>query len=235
MRKFIIYFLLCVMIVFSLEKGTGGGRKQIKSNSRRKIFSCHPDNNYFSHGFKEPAFAAENKQVLLRWKVPGGRAIGFKTSMAPNRVDEQFLKFNYKDLQKGTKVASGLFNELAKLRLPAKYPMVTIVKPDLEKNFDVEIIQYEEQPATKPGTKPEDSKSKPKVELQLSGKISNSGKIITFYMQPRQKNILALFFQLPEKPVKVGDTWPVKTNFISIGAGFICEEAEKSNRVAITN
>lgn len=69
----------------------------------------------------------------------------------------------------------------------------------------------------------------------LRGVIYDSGDIQSFYVQNNQKNLIALFFQLPDKPVKVGDSWSMNTNLISMDQNFVCDSSYKKNQATLVN
>lgn len=68
----------------------------------------------------------------------------------------------------------------------------------------------------------------------LRGALTEDGAIKSFYIAGGQLNILALFFQLPAKPVKLGDQWQLDTHFISTDQNFKCDSSYRSNVVKVT-
>lgn len=71
--------------------------------------------------------------------------------------------------------------------------------------------------------------------VQLRAEIDDAGAITSFYLEQRQKNFVAMFFELPKKSVKPGDTWSLDINFVAMGAGFICEKAARTNQVKLVS
>jgi hypothetical protein len=69
--------------------------------------------------------------------------------------------------------------------------------------------------------------------VQLRAEIDESGTVTSFYLDQKQKNLVALCFELPQGPVKPGDTWPLHINLIMMGNGFAAKEANRSNRVKL--
>ena len=69
----------------------------------------------------------------------------------------------------------------------------------------------------------------------LHGEISEEGIIKSFYLANKQKNLVALFFQLPGRPVKVGDEWPLDIQLLSTDQGFICDSSYRKNVVRVVN
>lgn len=67
----------------------------------------------------------------------------------------------------------------------------------------------------------------------LQSTINHTGKNMGFYLGKGQKILVNLAYQLPPKPVKIGDTWSIDAECISI-AGQEVIEASKINRVEFT-
>lgn len=52
----------------------------------------------------------------------------------------------------------------------------------------------------------------------LTGAVYADGGLQSFYLPSGQKNILALFFELPKQAVRVGDTWDLDVQLLSTNA-----------------
>ena len=70
---------------------------------------------------------------------------------------------------------------------------------------------------------------------QLQGLINTSGTILSFYLPQRQKNLLALMFELPKGPVKPGDTWDINFMCLELGVGFTEDFADRVNIVRLAD
>ena len=57
----------------------------------------------------------------------------------------------------------------------------------------------------------------------------------SFWVKSSQKNLIAIFFQLPAKPVKIGDKWSLDINLIANDQNFECDSAYKINEVTLTD
>ncbi|HEX9952013.1 MAG TPA: hypothetical protein VGB53_09615, partial [Rubricoccaceae bacterium] len=69
---------------------------------------------------------------------------------------------------------------------------------------------------------------------QLRGQITTAGEVTSFWLPQEQKNILALFFELPEDSVSIGDVWELSgTSLLSLRGPFNVEEASRSNEVRL--
>jgi hypothetical protein len=69
--------------------------------------------------------------------------------------------------------------------------------------------------------------------VQIRADVNNKGEIKSFWLERKQANMVALMFQLPPKPVKAGDSWPVDVNLISFDGNFICSYQDKKNLVTL--
>jgi hypothetical protein len=69
--------------------------------------------------------------------------------------------------------------------------------------------------------------------IQFRGYLSKEGSIYSYYLKNQQKNILAIFFQLPEQKVKVGDSWTIDSQWFSNDQTFKCDKAERVNEVKL--
>jgi hypothetical protein len=69
--------------------------------------------------------------------------------------------------------------------------------------------------------------------VMLRGSVYEDGTIASFYTVNAQKNLLAMFFELPGKTVKVGDTWPLSVQLISMDQSFICDSSYRKNMIKV--
>lgn len=69
--------------------------------------------------------------------------------------------------------------------------------------------------------------------IQFKAFLNENGGIYSFYLQTRQKNILGLYFQLPENKVKIGDSWPLDLQMLSMDYQFNCDSANNINKVTL--
>jgi hypothetical protein len=69
----------------------------------------------------------------------------------------------------------------------------------------------------------------------LRGSVYETGAIHSFWVKSAQKNLIALFFELPTKPVKVGDKWSLDISLISNDQNFACDTSYKINEVSLVD
>jgi hypothetical protein len=70
--------------------------------------------------------------------------------------------------------------------------------------------------------------------IQLRGELTSEGEIASFWLEQKQLNLLSMLFEMPIGPVNVGDTWELEVRCISMGNGFIVENASRTNLVEFT-
>ncbi len=69
---------------------------------------------------------------------------------------------------------------------------------------------------------------------QLKGSIYDNGSLHSFWLNNAQRNLISLFFELPDKEIKKGDVWSLKgLNYIQYGNTFNCNKAKKVNEVKL--
>ena len=69
--------------------------------------------------------------------------------------------------------------------------------------------------------------------VQIRADVNNRGEMLSFWLDKKQANVITLMFQLPPKPVKVGDSWSVDTNLILLDGNFICSSQYKNNSITL--
>ncbi len=211
--------------------------------------------------FSGTVYSQSNNTVLMKWKLKPGETISYKayikldTAASDKTPFANFFKgfgldsvSNAKNEKskagKGKGRASnkegmegfrGMMQQLQKLE-PEYY--VTHLKETKAGIIDVDMTPYKPQTAVDSAKKKEgflQMMSAMSSGPMLEGAIREDGSVYSFYLGSEQKNILALFFQLPTKPVKLNDTLEIATNFINVGRGFKCDDFYKKNKVWIAD
>ncbi|KGO92350.1 hypothetical protein [Flavobacterium subsaxonicum] len=67
----------------------------------------------------------------------------------------------------------------------------------------------------------------------LRGRISKGGEILSTYYKNGQVNLIAVLFELPNKPVKIGEFWKLNVHFIEMDQNFVADSAYSYNKVFI--
>ncbi len=177
------------------------------------------------------------EKVNLNWKIAPGDTLSYLTIM--EEIDSSMVEFNLEKLLANNdqlEEAQTLLKEINKcfkniyyhtsLIGGEKYYVVDIVMQiKAEESFDEYNIETLNMV---------DMKNSLVDDFALRGSVYKTGKIHSFWIEQNQKNIIALFFELPENKVRIGDSWPLEINCISAYAqNFICDSAARVNKVTL--
>ena len=72
-------------------------------------------------------------------------------------------------------------------------------------------------------------------QVLLEGTVYDKGAIHSFYLPISTKNDLALFFELPTKRLKIGDTWALNVQFSNVNGEFTCDSFFRKNQVQLVD
>ena len=162
---------------------------------------------------------AQDQPVLLRWQVPSDSALAFRTVMRAAEPDS----------------STGLASLIPSVE---RADMTSVLRGRPDGQIDVELIQGEVEFADDSTAALFEALRGLQEALggtQLRGRITPSGAITSFWLPVDQKSLLALFFELPEDSVSVGDVWELRgTNLLSLRGPFQVEEANRSNEVRLS-
>ncbi len=180
----------------------------------------------------------------LNWKIEDGQPIAYKTAMEVSITESSIdfgQVFNFGQLAEGDEAPPSPFEELFEdmEACEQNYSMVSILEKNPTGNISIEMFLDN---VDCPEQAPDNSFAQGFGQLlsgmqgtaQLRGEISPEGEITSFYVAQQQKNLLALFFELPTKPVEVGDTWQIDLTCILLNsAQFIVENSDRVNEVKL--
>ncbi len=125
-------------------------------------------------------------------------------------------------------------------KLPSGFALTTVLQPAEQGRLSVKMAAGDIQ---MPAGGDDDAKSKELEEklkkmlsgVQLRAEITDSGAVASWWTEQKQANLVALFLELPDRPVKPGDTWSIGVRFLSMGNGFVCKKANRVNRVHLAS
>lgn len=180
--------------------------------------------------------------VDLNWKLPDTDSLKYQTVMTP--IGESSFKMNFGELfdkitdKENTEMENFGKTFFKKLKdFNNNTNLITILTKS--ENFDdvinIEMIAEEKE---KSNDDDKDSMSQMMHSIlkgtMLRGSVYSNGSLHSFWMKSRQKNLLSLFFELPNKSIKKGDSWTLhNVNFIGNDQNFICKECEKKNTITL--
>lgn len=177
--------------------------------------------------------------VLLQWKIKPGDSLLYLTRMNDLdsvRVGDSIVKKNNTPYQKYMDTSSSDIIRKMREIVSAKddFQYRSKLTNTGKNNIDVEMCYW--KPADSAAiTKPLTMDYFPKLSgfVSLRGSVSEKGKVTSFYVKNSQRNIIALFFELPGKPVKPGDSWPLDVQFITTDYTFKCDSSFRKNSVTL--
>lgn len=168
-----------------------------------------------------------NSRYLLKWKLQYGEFIGYRSSVELIEQSEVAINFDLKEdvpFDEINKILEQYQTEFDKTKYNTTLNKV--------KSGDIEIKMFSEDFKDKPGSFLQGFNPENLMKgVVLRGLISELGKITSFYLQNNQKNLIALFFELPGYRVNIGDKWELDVNFLQFDQTFICENFERNNEV----
>ena len=188
------------------------------------------------------ASGQNGKTVSLRWKLQPNESLSFKTvmlnidtararefSLNTDRLSRMFSDSTNNKIPEIQKFFSGINTSFSKADFNTK---LTENKHGI---IDIEMDKKEEEnPANKKDTGniitgfPKMMK-KMAGNVMLRGALNKDGSVQSFYVKNDQKNLIAIFFELPPNDIKIGDTWKLTVNLISLDQNFTCDTSFRKN------
>lgn len=178
------------------------------------------------------------QKVNLHWKLDDNETIVYKTFM--NEIDTSSFDFNLGDI----------FNEMDdSISSEAKKKLKNI--QDSFRNIELvstlssekEVVKIEMKTVNQEKVKKK-KKNEDEIDVQellsslndgivLRGSVYKTGGIESFWIKSQQKNLIAIFFELPKGDIEIGDTWGIEVNLIGNDQNFDCDSAYRKNEVAL--
>ncbi len=172
------------------------------------------------------AKAQQNKTVSLKWKI--NDTLTYKTVMKEIVVEQE----QEQDEEEKDSISDGfkdLFKQMQQSAGNLKYE--TKLYPDNKGNVD--IAMFLKQDKTDTTDNMFSGMAKMNGNVVLRGKVSSAGELLSFYYKSSQNNLISILFELPNKPIKVGDKWKLKVDMISMDQNFVADTLFKKNEVRL--
>jgi len=188
--------------------------------------------------------------VLMKWKLKPGETIKYKTfidekdSAGSQKISMPFPGKLFGDSTRAdsiTNMMAEFFKQMSKVTDHMGY--ITTLSETKKDLIDVEMAMVDS------GVKDivvdtiklgEAAKgigammSKMRGGVTLRGSIHEDGTIASFYTKGGQRNLLAGFFELPGRPVRIGDSWSIDIHYISMDQSFKCDSSFRKNNVVVS-
>jgi hypothetical protein len=189
--------------------------------------------------FSQPA-----NTYFLRWKLKPNEVLSYDTHM------EEIDTLNHKDFSvigmekviTGDTIAA-ISEEMKQLNKEmVKADIITSLKENKEHIIDIEMFfkkAVEHTPLTdtiasaRALNEFQSMVKNANGGVVLRGSIYEDGTIKSFYTKNDQKNLIAVFFELPGKSIKTGDSWPLDVHLISMDESFVCDTSFRKNNVKV--
>jgi ABC-type uncharacterized transport system permease subunit len=189
----------------------------------------------------------EKQKVDLNWKIGKQENISYLTVISD--IDTSSIEMNFGNFfksmsdstDKGIAEAKDLFKKLNQ-----SFKNIDLVTTLTNKGKGVIDIIMTTRPKEEVKKIKNDSINSNETEIlkmmqamnqgvMLRGSVYTTGGIHSFWVKSDQKNLISLFFELPTKPVQVGDTWVLDINLITNDQNFDCDTSYKLNKVKLTD
>ncbi len=197
------------------------------------------------------ASCAAQKNNVLSWPVDAGKVTTYQgiigkfpsgASLSTNAAElSQHIVANSKSHDKTISDIPSLYfevvDELVAIPLPGDMPLVATITSNSANDLEVKLVGAPALLDVEPQT--EQAVAKLKIReakagtIQLLAHMDSRGNVLSSYHFQKQKNLVSLFFQLPNKPVKVGDTWDIPVQFIELGNGYVVDETQNFKRAIL--
>lgn len=192
-------------------------------------------------------FGQRNQTVDLKWKIGENEKLNYATVMSDidtSTIEMDFSRL-FKSLSESTKSGMNESKDFFKKFNNSYKNLDYITTLSSDENGVIDIVM-----TTRPKENIQeaeiDSTNSKEAEIlkmmqsmnqgvMLRGSVYETGDIRSFWVKSSQKNLIAIFFQLPAKPVKIGDKWSLDINLIANDQNFECDSAYKINEVTLTD
>ena len=189
-----------------------------------------------------------NNPVVLKWKLSRNEILTYKTLL--NTIDtakSQDLSIDLGALVNtaGDSIKATQINRLSKIlselnKAVTEDPLITNLTVNNKGIIDITMLRkkkadklsHDKDTAGIKNSSPDLSKMVTD-QVVLRGAIYDNGSIESFYVKSDQKNLIAVFFELPNKRVKINDSWSLEVNLITTDQNFKCDTAFRKNHVTL--
>jgi len=192
-------------------------------------------------------FGQRNQTVDLRWKINKNEKLNYATVMSD--IDTSSIEMDFGGLFKslsdstsnGLKESKDFFKKFNDAFKNLDY--VTTLSTEKKGVIDIVMTTRPKENTQETEIDSTDSKEVEMLKMMqsmnqgvmLRGSVYETGDIHSFWVKSNQKNLIAIFFQLPTSPVKIGDKWSLDINLIENDQNFKCDSAYKINEVTLTD
>ena len=203
--------------------------------------------------------AQQEISVLLRWKIAPKDSLMYNTTIKTIETSEDTTELNETDkaliallktslqvligADENTPLVSKISRQKSGMAISMFYQKSDSTKNAMKMMYEQTFKGFAKNEKVE-NTENQDSLVKEILQniythvdedaVMLEGNMNDNGSIGSFYIDKNQKNTLALFFELPTKNVKIGDSWALDVQFTLLNSAFECDSVFKKNQVTLT-
>jgi hypothetical protein len=184
-----------------------------------------------------PKKAQDSQQVLLRWKVQRGKPLGYQIATQVVPPGDNSLRVDLSSLQQAP-LTPQQRKDLLEFHLPSQSELAVVLSPmpngDVSAKVVLTKVSIPEKPsASKVEQQMMDAMRKKVGTVQLRATLTDWG-FVNSDLPREQRNLLALLFELPSKPVGVGSAWTHSADLVKMGQGWEGKQ-DALNRVELVS
>ncbi len=177
----------------------------------------------------------QSQSIELKWKIPQGDTLIYSTVM--EQIDTSIFStaFGGESEDDDALKIQQMMKELNKSISGTKFA-VRLFKSSQE-HIEIEMFtSSQELPIALPDSLGEAKEMLKEFQkmmkgIMLRGSINEDGTIHSFWVKREQKNLIAMLFELPGRPIEIGDSWSLSTNLIGNDQNFVCDSSFYKNEV----
>jgi hypothetical protein len=175
------------------------------------------------------------QRVQLRWKVTEERPLAYEFVTREVSTGKRTLRVDLSEL-KQSKLTAKQRQELFEVHLPTQSALAAVLtaKPSGDvaaKVLVTRVTLAKPKRPTKADKQFASAAERTVGKVQIRATMTDWG-FVTTDLDREQRNLVALMFELPSKPVAVGETWTHSADLVKMGAGWE-GESETLNRVEL--
>ena len=168
-------------------------------------------------------FAQQRETYDLKWKI--NDTLTYETVMREEIVQQDVEQTQNDSISDDFRsLFKSMQQEVANIDYETK------LFPDKSGNIDIAmLVKQKEDTATSLVAE----MAKMNGNVVLRGKVSREGDLLSFYYEQSQNNLIAILYELPTKPVAIGDEWELDVNMISMNQHFKADSLYRKNKVRL--
>lgn len=194
-------------------------------------------------------FGQTGDAVFMKWKLKPGEVVRYKT-LIDEKDSADYKNFSMPAFNKLSgdtsqtdstkKLMADFFKQVSKAQAHTVY--VTALTENKKDLIDIEMRSVDVSgknivaDTDRSSDMAKDIRAmilKVQGGVTLRGSIHEDGTVASFYTRGDQRNLLAGFFELSGKPVRVGDSWPIDIHYVSMDQNFKCDSSFHKNIVTV--